>query len=167
MAPLCFVETRTHRFITHNVQHFNIFFLMLSLIYNFYVTRTGVMFQSSQHLRVTGTIVLLLWTDFFFLHCLVDTLSLTLSWQLSLLIDRMRQWSIVGSVGPFHGPGRQRLHASRTVPRVRTSLGRQRAILGRAACPGGRSVVQSNRREQRAGRFLSCSGETRERSVRS
>ncbi len=27
------------------------------------------------------------------------------------LIDRMRQWSIVGSVGPLHGPGRQRSHA--------------------------------------------------------
>jgi hypothetical protein len=34
----------------------------------------------------------------------------------SLLIDRMRQWSIVGSVRPLHGPGRQRSHASAGQP---------------------------------------------------
>jgi hypothetical protein len=49
------------------------------------------------------------------------------------VIDRMRHWSIVGSVGPLHGPGRQWSHASAAVPRTRTSLGRQRVILGRAA----------------------------------
>ncbi len=32
------------------------------------------------------------------------------------VIDRMRHWSIVGSVGPLHGPGRQRLHASAGQP---------------------------------------------------
>ncbi len=32
------------------------------------------------------------------------------------LIDRMRQGSIVGSVGPLHGPGRQRSHASAGQP---------------------------------------------------
>jgi hypothetical protein len=30
--------------------------------------------------------------------------------------DRMRHWSIVGSVGPLHGPGRQRSHASAGQP---------------------------------------------------
>ena len=30
----------------------------------------------------------------------------------ALVIDRMRQGSIVGSVRPLHGPGRQRSHAS-------------------------------------------------------
>ncbi len=36
----------------------------------------------------------------------------------SLVIDRMRQGSIlvVGSVGPLHGPGRQRSHASAGQP---------------------------------------------------
>ena len=33
-----------------------------------------------------------------------------------LLIDRMRHWSIVGSVGPLHGPGQQRSHASAGQP---------------------------------------------------
>ena len=32
------------------------------------------------------------------------------------VIDRMRHWSIVGSVGPLHGPGRQRSHASAGQP---------------------------------------------------
>jgi hypothetical protein len=32
------------------------------------------------------------------------------------LIDRMRHWSIVGSVGQLHGPGRQRSHASAGQP---------------------------------------------------
>ena len=32
------------------------------------------------------------------------------------VIDRMRQGSIVGSVGPLHGPGRQRSHASAGQP---------------------------------------------------
>jgi hypothetical protein len=32
------------------------------------------------------------------------------------VIDRMRQWSIVESVGPLHGPGRQRSHASAGQP---------------------------------------------------
>jgi hypothetical protein len=32
------------------------------------------------------------------------------------VIDCMRHWSIVGSVGPFHGPGRQRSHASAGQP---------------------------------------------------
>ncbi len=32
------------------------------------------------------------------------------------MIDRMRQGSIVGSVGPLHGPGRQRSHASAGQP---------------------------------------------------
>jgi hypothetical protein len=54
------------------------------------------------------------------------------------VIDSMRQGSIVGSVWPLHGPGRQRPQASAGQPdRPETSLGRQRAILGRAA--GGRS----------------------------
>ncbi len=42
------------------------------------------------------------------------------------VIDRMRHWSIVGSVGPLHGPSRRWSHAkvwaSLAVPRVRTSL---------------------------------------------
>ncbi len=32
------------------------------------------------------------------------------------MIDRMRHWSIFGSVGPLHGPGRQRSHASAGQP---------------------------------------------------
>jgi hypothetical protein len=36
--------------------------------------------------------------------------------ELMTLIDRMRQWSIVGSVWPLHGPGRQRSHASAGQP---------------------------------------------------
>jgi len=32
------------------------------------------------------------------------------------VIDRMRHWSIVGSVGPLHGQGRQRSHASAGQP---------------------------------------------------
>ncbi len=34
----------------------------------------------------------------------------------SQMIDRMRHWSIVGSVGPLRGPGRQRPHASAGQP---------------------------------------------------
>ncbi len=53
----------------------------------------------------------------------------------------MRKGSIVGSVGRSMGRagnGRTQVRAaSRTVPRARTSLGRQQAILGSAA--GGRS----------------------------
>ncbi len=37
-------------------------------------------------------------------------------WLAALLIDRMRHWSIFGSVGPLHGPGRQRSHASAGQP---------------------------------------------------
>ncbi len=62
------------------------------------------------------------------------------------VINSMRQGSIVGSVGPLYGPagnGHTHVRASRTVPRARTSLGRQRAILGRAA--GGRSGAPSGR----------------------
>ncbi len=64
------------------------------------------------------------------------------------VIDRhgMRQGSIVGSVGPLHWPGgngrtQVLARASRTVPRARTSLDRQRAILGRVSesGPGGHS----------------------------
>ena len=32
------------------------------------------------------------------------------------VIDRMRHWSIVGSVGPLHGPSRRRSHASAGQP---------------------------------------------------
>ena len=35
---------------------------------------------------------------------------------LTLLIDSMLQWSIVWSVGPLHGPGSQRSHASAGQP---------------------------------------------------
>jgi hypothetical protein len=136
--------------------------------------------------------------------------------------------SIVGSVGPLHGPGQQRSHASagqpdrpegedqlgpttshlgpcrrRTFRRTRrtnqmcstNSLRRRRrhhqlpgihlrrhsdrrAAILRGSGPvsgavaglswlGASLCVQSGRREQRAGRFLSCSGETCGRSVRS
>jgi hypothetical protein len=142
------------------------------------------------------------------------------------VIDRMRQGSIVGSVGPLHGPGRQRSHASagqpdrpqgedqlgqttshlgpcrrRTFRRTRwtnqmcstNSLRRRHHRLPRihrrhhsdrraATLRGSGSVsgpmagrawlganlcVQSDLHEKQAGRFLSCSGETCERSVRS
>ncbi len=55
------------------------------------------------------------------------------------VIDSIRQGSIVQSGRPLQGPGQQRWQvlASRTVPRARTSLGRQRAVFSRAA--GGRS----------------------------
>ena len=141
------------------------------------------------------------------------------------MIDRMIPCRIVGSVGPLHGPGRQRSHASagqpdrpegedqlgpttshlgpcrrRTFLRTnqmcstyslrlrrrhhrlpgihrRRHLDRRAATLrgsgpvsgpvaGRASL-GANLCVQSDRREQRAGRFLSCSGETCERTVRS
>ncbi len=58
----------------------------------------------------------------------------------SFLIDRIRHWIIVGSVGPLHWPGRQRSHASAGQPgrpEGEDQLGPARAILGRAA--GGRS----------------------------
>jgi hypothetical protein len=148
------------------------------------------------------------------------------------LIDRMWQGSIVGSVaatvGPLHGPGRKRSHASAGQPdrpewedqpgpttshlgpcrwktfrwtwrtnqmcstnslRLRRRHHRppgihrrrhsdRRAVTLRGSWPvsgpvagrawlGANLCVQSDRREQRAGRFLSCSGETCERSVRS
>jgi hypothetical protein len=60
------------------------------------------------------------------------------------VIDSMRQWSIVGSVGPLYEPGRHgrtQVRATRAVPVARTSLGRPQVILGRAAGrrSGGRS----------------------------
>jgi hypothetical protein len=54
-----------------------------------------------------------------------------------MIEPHVRQWSIVRSVGPLYGPGRQRLHAGRLIPRNRTSLGRPLVILGSAV--GGRS----------------------------
>jgi hypothetical protein len=64
------------------------------------------------------------------------------------VIDRMRHWSIVWSSQSGRstgraGNGRTQVRASRTVPRARTSLGRQRVILGSAA--GERSGGPSRR----------------------
>ncbi len=43
-------------------------------------------------------------------------LSQIKKYGISILIDHMRHWSIVGPVRPLHGPGRQRLHASAGQP---------------------------------------------------
>ncbi len=42
--------------------------------------------------------------------------NLTQTSQKAIVIDHIRQWDIVGSVGPLHGPGRQRSHASAGQP---------------------------------------------------
>ena len=53
------------------------------------------------------------------------------------VIDRMRHWSIVGSVAPLYGPGRQRSHASagqQGRPEGEDQLGPTTSHLG--PCPG-------------------------------
>ncbi len=62
-----------------------------------------------------------------------------------LMIDRMRQGSIVGSLGPLHGPGRQRSHASAGQPdrpEGEDQLGPTTSHLG----PGRRRTFRRTRR---------------------